>query len=65
MDASQFIDALGGTSETATLLGVVPSAVSNAKRAGKLPARWYFRLAGLAQQRGVNVPDGIFEGEAA
>jgi len=38
------IDELGGTSHVAKMLGVQPSAVSNWRRDGRLPARTYLPL---------------------
>ena len=40
MNIETVIEALGGTAATARVVGVVPSAVSNAKSAGKFPAAW-------------------------
>jgi len=39
------VDELGGTCEVARMLDVVPSAVSNWRRAGRFPARTYVPLA--------------------
>jgi hypothetical protein len=39
------VEELGGTCEVAQLMGVVPSAVSNWRRAGQFPARTYLPLA--------------------
>ena len=53
MTLNGFIDALGGTTRTAELFGVRPSAVSNWKSEGRLPARLHLTAARLAEQRGI------------
>lgn len=60
MTVSDLVDAFGGTNETAELLGVGASAVSNWITRGKIPARWYFELDRGARLRGYEVSDVIF-----
>jgi DNA-binding transcriptional regulator YdaS (Cro superfamily) len=57
--ASQAIDLLGGTTATARLLGVLPSAVSNWRRKG-FPERVHYRVARALEQRGAKARK-IFE----
>ena len=56
MTASDIIDKLGGTTATARLFGVLPSAVSNWRADGKFPARLHYRLHLEAEQRGIEIP---------
>lgn len=53
--ASSLIDALGGTAAVAALTGGSLSKVSNWRKRGTIPARWYIRLSAEAKQRGVCV----------
>jgi len=54
--ASEVIDALGGTTRTAELLGLLPSAVSNYRKTGfSRPVR--FDVARLCAERGLKVAD--------
>jgi hypothetical protein len=45
----KIIDALGGNGELAHELGVVPSAVSNWRRAGRFPATTYLEMSFLLE----------------
>lgn len=51
--AADLINALGGTTQVSAFLQVIPSAVSNAKAADRIPEAWRFRLAELAKQKGI------------
>jgi len=51
--AADLINALGGTTQVSVFLQVIPSAVSNAKAADRIPEAWRFRLAELAKQKGI------------
>jgi hypothetical protein len=61
MTADDLIDALGGNLAVAEIAGVGSSAVSNWRRAGRLPPRLYLRLAAAGRERGVEVPEGLFK----
>lgn len=61
---SDLIDALGGPTKLATELGLKQPRVANWKARG-VPWRWRQRLARMAEQRGVDVPAGFLEGDAA
>jgi len=67
MTAHELIQALGGTASVAKLLGIGPSAVSNWKAAGRIPPRWYLRLAPEAHRLNVPLDAGVFgeDGRAA
>tara|TARA_R100001244_G_scaffold2541_1_gene3934 strand:- start:10680 stop:10886 length:207 start_codon:yes stop_codon:yes gene_type:complete len=56
MDVSAIIAALGGNKAVADLFGVLPSAVSNWKAAGRFPDRLHLRVFLECQSRGVSVP---------
>lgn len=58
--ASEVIDELGGTTRTAELLGVLPSAVSNYRKTGfSRPVR--FDIARLCADRGLKVADSAYQ----
>ena len=58
---SDLIDALGGPSSVAADLGgMLPQRVANWKTRG-IPWRIRPRLAKLAEQRGIKVPDGFLD----
>ena len=57
------IDALGGTTKTATIFGVSPPAVSNWRRTG-FPPRLHFRIVREAKTRGLAFDERIFEAAA-
>lgn len=55
-----FIDALGGIAEIAGLLNLSPSRVGNWRARG-VPWRFRYRIAELAAERGINLPDKFLE----
>jgi hypothetical protein len=57
---SSLIDALGGTCEVARQVGVVPSAVSNWKRAGRFPARLYVQMRRKLKACGVTADSHLW-----
>ena len=61
MTASDLIDALGGNRVVADLIGVGSSAVSNWRKHDKLPPRLYLQFAAIGRERGVDVPERLFE----
>jgi len=69
MTVNELIDEFGGTTATARLFGVLPSAVSNWRKFGSFPGRLHFRILREAEQRGIKITDQIFSvrfsGEAA
>ena len=64
MNATEFIDAMGGNGPVARIAGVRSSAVSNWRKAGRIPARLYLRFAAAARERGVSVPPHLFQQES-
>lgn len=58
--ASEVIDALGGTTATAKIFGVLPSAVSNWRAAGMFPAALHYRVFRVCQARNIDLPDDFF-----
>ena len=59
--ASDLIDALGGTAKVAEIADVGMSAVSNWRKFDRLPPRLYLRIAAVGRERGINVPEHLFE----
>ena len=53
MNLNEFIQKLGGTTKAAEVFSVTPAAVSNWKKAGRLPDRLHHKAAKVAEQRGV------------
>lgn len=45
----------------AEIAGVLPTAVSNWRKIGRLPPRLYLRIAAAGRERGVIVPSDLFE----
>lgn len=60
MNATDFIQSLGGTKAVADLLGVGQSAVSNWKKEGSIPSCWYLPLARAAVTSGVKIDPVLF-----
>jgi hypothetical protein len=58
---SELIDALGGTTAVAIELDIVPSAVSNWKKAGKFPANTYIKLIAMLQDKGIFPPPHLWD----
>ena len=61
MTASDLIDALGGTARVAEIANVGMSAVSNWRKFDRLPPRLYLRISAVARDRGIEVPERLFE----
>jgi hypothetical protein len=51
--ATEIIDALGGNTVVARRIGKTPSAVSEMKRRGSIPVRYWSEIASLAGERGL------------
>lgn len=60
MDATQLIEAFGGTFATAVLAGVKPPSVSGWKESGRIPDDKLIRLATIAEQRGIATRKQLF-----
>jgi hypothetical protein len=60
MTIDETIDALGGTGAVARLLDVGAPAVSNWRKAGRIPPRQYFRFAEIARKHKVKLDPGLF-----
>lgn len=58
---SEVVDALGGNGAVAEMMLVRPSAVSNWRRIDRFPPRLSLRLIKLARERGVLIPQHLFE----
>lgn len=58
---SQVIDAFGGTSATARLFNVGPSAVSNWRAAGAFPDRLHYRISQEAKTRRIKINPALFD----
>ena len=56
---SEIIDALGGNSKLAPLVGLKPNAIGNWRVKG-IPARYYLRLSELLSKRGLTAPPKVF-----
>lgn len=61
MTASELIDALGGNRAVAEIAGVLSSAVSNWRKFGRIPPRLFITIRDAARDRGVEVPENLFE----
>lgn len=57
--AKDIIQDLGGPSKVAEALSVAPNVVSNWKKRGNIPLAERFRVAKLAADCGVKLPDGF------
>lgn len=60
MTVAEAIEALGGTSELAVALGVVPSAVRNWRMRNAFPKRHYLDITVLAEQRSIDIDRALF-----
>ena len=60
MTHSIIIKQLGDTALLARYIGEAPSTVSNWKSRG-IPWRWRPRIAAIAKERGIPMPDDFFE----
>ena len=60
MTVSDVVAAFGGTGQMARTFGVLPSAVSNWKKAGRLPDRLHYRISREAMNRGIEIPHEFF-----
>lgn len=56
----EVIDAFGGTTRTAELFGVLPSAVSNWRTWDRFPERLHYRIAKEAELRSLTISDRLF-----
>ncbi len=58
----EVIDGLGGTFATASIpaLGISPQAVSNWRKAQRIPARNYLVMSSELRRRGFNAPASLF-----
>lgn len=66
MTVSEFIQALGGTTEAAGMFSVRPSAVSNWRAHNRLPARIHLRASRIAEARGLQFdPEAVTDREEA
>lgn len=65
MTTSELIEKFGGTSRTAALFGVGPSAVSNWKSDGQFPPRLHLRVLREAKRHGIDLPDDFFDKASA
>ena len=54
------IEALGGTSAVAKRAGVSPSAVSNWRALGSIPAEYFLAFEAWAGERGVRLDPSVF-----
>ena len=54
MNVSNFIDALGGTTRAASLLGAAPSAISNWRARNQIPARYWKASVEAASDLGIS-----------
>lgn len=55
------IDAFGGTAATAARFGVLPSAVSNWKAAGKFPQRLHYLIDSEAKKSNLDIDPIVFK----
>jgi hypothetical protein len=60
MTVSETIDRFGGSSATARICGIVPSAVSNWRANGAIPPRHYLALAEAARWHQIDLDPGLF-----
>lgn len=58
------VEEFGGTGAVAQELGIGSSAVSNWRKAGAIPPRWYLPIAQLGRERNVMVPESLFRAQA-
>ena len=59
------VAALGGTGKAAKIFGVLPSAVSNWKAAGKFPARLHYRISREFERRKLRLAESLLDSDAA
>jgi hypothetical protein len=60
MTVADAIEAMGGTNELATALGVVPSAVRNWRRLNAFPPRLHMQITNLARGCDLALDDSAF-----
>ncbi len=58
---NDLIDEFGGTLATSQIFGVLPSAVSNWRKADAFPARLHLRVSKYAMSRDIKFIDAVFE----
>ena len=59
--AKEVVDELGGPTAAARYLGVVPSAVTNWLRHGRIPPHWSIKLRRDFLQRNLLLEDSVFD----
>ncbi len=65
MTISELVNTFGGTVETANMIGILPSAVSNWKKRGHIPGNWHLRLIHEGKKRGIYIDSDVFVQETA
>lgn len=64
-DVSQIASQFGGQRALAAALNVLPSAVSNWKKARRIPPAQKYEIARLAQERQIDLPKSFWAEKAA
>jgi len=60
METVEHIASVVGRDVLASRLGVGKTAISNAIKAGKFPARWFRVVKDLTEEHGINCPEDLF-----
>ena len=63
--ATELVEAFGGRVAVAEIAGVGPTAINNWMRIGVLPPRLYLRFRDAGRERGIEVPDELFQERGA
>ena len=61
MTVDDLVEAFGGNVALADIAGVGSTAVSNWRKAGRIPPRLYLRLAAAGRALEIEVPGALFE----